>query len=147
MAVIYFDIGDTLARAAIVDGKLVLHPLPGVIEALEALGAHRKGIISNPGDGQAAQAEAQAALAAAFGQYFPEAALIHWGRKDSTAIFRQAIKASGGQGDACLFVGEDAGERELAKAAGMHTAATPQQAAQELAAKPGPVHGEKAGLQ
>ncbi|WP_256077168.1 HAD family hydrolase [Massilia sp. YIM B04103] len=139
MAVIYFDIGDTLAKAEFAgDGKLVFHPLPGVIEALETLAAHRKGIISDPGEGQAAQDRAKAALQAAFGKYFSESALIYWGSKKSTAIFEQAIQASGAKGEACLFVGENANERQYAKDAGMRTAATPQQAAQEVAAAPRP---------
>lgn len=142
MEVIYFDIGDTLARAEFAaDGKLVLHPLPGAIAALDALGKRRKGIISNPGDGPAAQAQAQAALQAVFGKYFGEPALLHWGRKDSSAIFERAVKASGVQAAACLFVGEHAGERQFAQAAGMRTAATPQQAVQALASKPGPATG------
>jgi FMN phosphatase YigB (HAD superfamily) len=131
MGVIYFDIGDTLARAEVSNGKLQLHPLPGAIDALEALSKHRKGIISYPGDGLAAKAQALAALQTAFGKYFDEPALLHWGRKDSTAIFKQAIIASGGAAHECLFVGENAAERRLAEAAGMRTAATPQQATKD----------------
>ncbi|NVD97461.1 HAD hydrolase-like protein [Massilia sp. BJB1822] len=147
MEVIYFDIGDTLAKAEFADdGKLVFHPLPGAIEALETLAAHRKGIISDPGEGQAAQDKAKAALQAAFGKYFSESALIHWGSKKSTALFEQAIKESGVKGDACLFVGENARERQCAKDAGMRTAATPQQAVQEVAAAPRPQPEQKREL-
>jgi hypothetical protein len=123
MSVIFFDIGATLADPRREpDGSLTLRPLPRVLAALDALGEARKGIISNPGSAEAAVARA---LAEAFPGRFTDAALVHWGVKDSRGIFDRAVAATGGAADACVFVGEDAQERGFAREAGMRTAAHP----------------------
>jgi hypothetical protein len=123
MSVIFFDIGATLAEPRPEpDGSLTLRPLPRVLAVLDALGEVRKGIISNPGSAEAAVARA---LAEAFPGRFTDAALVHWGVKDSREIFDRAVAGAGGAADACVFVGEDAQERGFAREAGMRTAAHP----------------------
>ncbi|UXY31883.1 HAD family hydrolase [Streptomyces sp. HUAS TT20] len=127
MPVIFFDIGATLADAHVdPDGSLTLEPRPRVLAVLDALREVRKGIISDPGPGDGAAARAAAALRGAFPDRFTDDALVHWGAKDSRGIFDQAVTSAGGAaGDDCVFVGEDAEERALAREAGMRTAAHP----------------------
>ncbi|MER6784567.1 HAD family hydrolase [Streptomyces sp. NPDC000658] len=123
MAVIFFDIGATLADPQPEpDGSLSLRPRPRVLAVLDALSEVRKGIISNPGSAEAAVARA---LAEAFPGRFTDVALVHWGMKDSREIFDRAVAGSGGAADDCVFVGEDARERGFAHEAGMRTAAHP----------------------
>ncbi|WP_329214594.1 HAD family hydrolase [Streptomyces sp. NBC_01485] len=124
MAVIFFDIGATLADPHTEpDGSLTLRPLPRVLATLDALSEVRKGVISNPGSAEAAVARA---LAEAFPGRFTDAALVHWGVKNSRGIFDRAVAGTGGAAaDDCVFVGEDAQERGFAREAGMRTAAHP----------------------
>ncbi|MEU2421712.1 HAD family hydrolase [Streptomyces sp. NPDC007851] len=127
MAVIFFDIGATLADPQVApDGSLRLRPLPRVGAVLDALGEVRKGVISDPGPGDGAAARVADALAAAFPGRFTDRALLHWGAKDSRGIFDRAVAGTGGAtADACVFVGEDARERAFAREAGMRTAPHP----------------------
>lgn len=143
MAVLYFDIGGTLADASVaVDGSFQFRPLPRVVDVLAALSAHRLGIISNPGTDPAAPARAAAALSATFGDIFA-ADLIHWGPKTSRAIFDTALVAAGGA-DGCVFIGEDPSERAMARRSGMRTAPHPVFAL--AAARGDPVRGAKIHL-
>ncbi|KUN86242.1 hypothetical protein [Streptomyces griseoruber] len=132
MPVLFFDIGATLADAAVeADGSLTLRPRPRVLAVLDAFARTRKGIVSNPGPGEDAVARAGAALHAAFPGRFPDEALVLWGAKNSPAIFERAVAATARDGgpavpaDACVFVGEDARERAFAAQAGLRTAPHP----------------------
>lgn len=132
MTVLFFDIGATLADARFEpDGSLTLVPRPRVLAVLDAFRDVRKGVISNPGPGAADAERAASALREAFPDRFTDDALVHWGAKDSREIFDGAVAgtASGrtpaSAADACVFVGEDARERAVAREAGMRTAAHP----------------------
>lgn len=126
MAIIFFDIGSTLASVGVAaDGSLTFKPLPRVIEALGTIGNTRKGIISNPGPGDAALAKARAALTTTFGAYFTDHSLVHWGPKNSRHIFDHAISKSGELPNSCIFIGEDPQERQFANEAGLRTAPHP----------------------
>jgi hypothetical protein len=125
MAILFFDIGGTLADVAVTDGGLLFTPLPRVVETLDALPDVRKGIVSNPGDDPADRARAEAALDATFGKYFTERSLINWGAKDSAAVFTAAAARAGVAASECVFVGEDASERRHAADAGMTVAPHP----------------------
>ncbi|MET7622650.1 M20/M25/M40 family metallo-hydrolase [Streptomyces sp. NPDC005408] len=126
MSVVFFDIGATLADASIkVDGSLIFRPRPRVVEVLDALKGVRKGILSNPGAGEAARARARAALDAAFAGRFTDDTLLHWGPKTARGIFDGAVASAGVMADDCVFVGEDPDERAVAREAGMRTAAHP----------------------
>ncbi|MEU1511595.1 HAD family hydrolase [Streptomyces sp. NPDC005811] len=132
MPVLFFDIGATLADAAVgADGSLTLRPRPRVLAVLDAFAEVRKGIVSNPGQGEAAVARAASALRTAFPGRFPDEELVLWGAKDSSAIFERAVAATARDGvpavpaDACVFVGEDARERAFAAEAGLRTAPHP----------------------
>ncbi|MGW2988666.1 M20/M25/M40 family metallo-hydrolase [Streptomyces goshikiensis] len=126
MSVLFFDIGATLADVSFEDdGSLTFRPRPRVVEVLTALAGVRRGIISNPGAGDAARERARAALDAAFAGQFTEAALLHWGPKTERGIFDGAVASAGVPADSCVFVGEDPDERTVARTAGLRTAAHP----------------------
>ncbi|MFE4969698.1 HAD family hydrolase [Streptomyces sp. NPDC056660] len=126
MPVIFFDIGATLAEPRLnPDGSLALRPLPRVLAVLDDLGELRQGIISNPGTHEGDAERVAAALHEAFPGRFTDVALVHWGAKDSRALFDRAVASAGGTADDCVFVGEDARERAFAREAGMRTAAHP----------------------
>ncbi|GJF31084.1 hypothetical protein KNE206_37840 [Kitasatospora sp. NE20-6] len=126
MTVFFFDIGATLADAAVgADGVLVLSPRRRVHEVLDGLADSRRGVVSDPGPGEAARQRAAAALETAFPGRFPDHTLLLWGSKDSPEIFDRAVAASGVSSADCVFVGEDPGERAQAREAGMATAAHP----------------------
>lgn len=126
MAVLFFDIGATLASVKIAaNGSLTLQPLPRVTEVLDSFPRLRKGIISNPGPGDVARTNASTALATTFGAYFNDVKLIHWGPKLSRGIFDNAVTSTGGSSDDCIFVGEDPHERKLAHDAGLRTVPHP----------------------
>ncbi|WP_200309066.1 M20/M25/M40 family metallo-hydrolase [Streptomyces adelaidensis] len=132
MSVLFFDIGATLADAREeADGSLTLLPRPRVLAVLDAFPDVRKGVISNPGSGEGAAERAASALREAFPGRFTDAALIHWGPKNSREIFDEAVAGTAGDGipasaaGECVFVGEDHQERAFAKQAGLRTAAHP----------------------
>ncbi|WP_405009209.1 M20/M25/M40 family metallo-hydrolase [Kitasatospora sp. NBC_01539] len=126
MTVYFFDIGATLADATVgADGVLVLSPRRRVQEVLDGLADSRRGVVSDPGPGEAARKRAAAALETAFPGRFPDRTLLLWGSKDSPEIFERAVAASGVPSADCVFVGEDPGERAQAREAGMATAAHP----------------------
>ena len=133
----FFDIGATLADvSAAPDGSLTFRPRPRVLEVLDALAGTPVGIISNPGPGGQARAHAAAALAAGFPGRFTAAALIHWGPKDTRAIFDAAVASAGIAAGACVFVGEDPDERAVAHEAGLRTAPHPVFAAAAIEGRP-----------
>ena len=128
-AVVFFDLGDTLASARLNpagDRLISLDVYPyarTVLEELSAAGL-RLGIISNTGQETAADMQR---LLTAGGIYerFDPALLIYSSEvgltKNSPAIFELAARRAGA-GDTparCLYVGEDALERRFAREAGM----------------------------
>jgi hypothetical protein len=132
MPVLFFDIGATLADPRLeADGSLTLLPRPRVLTVLDAFRDVRKGVISNPGPGEAAAARAASALHEAFPGRFTDDALLHWGAKTSRRIFTEAVAGTETEedpavpADQCVFVGEDAQERAFAREAGLRTAAHP----------------------
>ncbi|WP_354637801.1 M28 family metallopeptidase [Kitasatospora camelliae] len=126
MTVFFFDIGATLADAVVdADGVLVLTPRRRVLEVLDGLADSRRGILSDPGPGEAARQRAAAALEAAFPGRFPDPALVLFGPKNSREIFDRAVTAAAVPPADCVFVGEDPGERTRAREAGMVTAPHP----------------------
>ncbi|QTE02993.1 HAD family hydrolase [Streptomyces cyanogenus] len=127
MAVIFFDVGATLADARVEpDGSLTLRPRPRVMAVLDALRDVRTGVISDPGPGADAASLAATALHEAFPGRFTDGALVHWGAKDGRGIFDRAVAGAGEAtaGD-CVFVGEDARERAFAREVGMRTGVDP----------------------
>jgi bacterial leucyl aminopeptidase len=127
-AVVFFDIGNTLASVAISPSgdridRLAVYPyVPGVLAELRERGA-RLGIISNRGAIPAEDVN-QALQAAGLWDFFqPE--LVVYGAKDSPRIFEHAA-AQAGAPDRILFVGEDAAERAQAVQAGILVAPHPK---------------------
>jgi bacterial leucyl aminopeptidase len=127
-AVVFFDIGNTLASVSITPSgdridRLAVYPyVPGVLAELRERGA-QLGIISNRGDISAEEVN-QALHAAGLLDFF-EPDLVIYGAKDSPRIFEQAA-ARAGTPDSILFVGEDAAERAHAVQAGFLVAPHPQ---------------------
>ena len=118
-AIVFFDIGDTLARASLLDGgaRLELAVLPEVTASLTALRdlGVRMGVLSDRGP--VPEPEVRRALDDAGLLIFLEPELLVFGRKDSAEIFRAAAGLAG----ACervVFVGENAAERDFASMAG-----------------------------
>ncbi|MET8082085.1 M20/M25/M40 family metallo-hydrolase [Streptomyces sp. NPDC005303] len=143
MPVLFFDIGATLADAREeADGSLTLVPRPRVLAVLDAFLDVRKGVISNPGSSEVAAERAASALREAFPGRFTDDSLIHWGPKNSRAIFEEAVAGTAGGGipasaaDECVFVGEDQQERAFARQAGLRTAAHPVFTAAALENRP-----------
>ncbi len=126
MTILFFDIGATIADVKVTaDGLIVFHPRARVFEVLDGLAGVRKGIISYPGEGDAARARAAAALAASFSSYFTETELVHWGSKNDRTIFDSAAASGAAAANDCVFVGEDANERRAARDAGLRAAPHP----------------------
>ena len=127
-AVVFFDIGNTLASVAISPSgdridRLAVYPyVPGVLTELRERGA-RLGIISNRGDIPAEEVN-QALQTAGLRDFF-EPELVVYGAKDTPRIFEQAA-AQADTPDSILFVGEDAAERAHAVQAGFVVAPHPQ---------------------
>ncbi|MET8153106.1 hypothetical protein ACIBSW_23350 [Actinoplanes sp. NPDC049668] len=118
-AIVFFDIGDTLARASLLDGgtRLELTVLPDVtatLTALRDLGV-RMGVLSDRGP--VPEPEVRRALDAAGLLIFLEPALLVFGRKDGTETFRAAATLAG-PCERVVFVGENPAERDFASMAG-----------------------------
>ena len=127
-AVVFFDIGNTLALVAVsptgdrIDRLAVYPYVPGVLAELRERGA-RLGIISNRGAIPAENVN-QTLRAAGLWDFF-EPELVVYGAKDSPRIFEQAA-AQAGTPDSMLFVGEDAAERAQAVQVGFLVAPHPR---------------------
>jgi leucyl aminopeptidase len=127
-AVVFFDIGNTLASVTISPSgdridRLAVYPyVPRVLAELRERGA-RLGIISNRG-GIPTEEVNQALHGAGLGAFL-EPELVVYGAKDSPRIFERAA-AQAGTSDSMLFVGEDAAERAHAVQAGFLVAPHPQ---------------------
>jgi phosphoglycolate phosphatase-like HAD superfamily hydrolase len=118
-AIVFFDIGDTLARASLLDGgeRLELAVLPEVTASLTALRdlGVRMGVISDRGP--VPELEVRRALDDAGLLIFLEPELLVFGRKHSTEIFRAAAGLAG-PCERVVFVGENQAERDFASMAG-----------------------------
>ncbi len=135
-SVIYFDIGDTLARASLTgtgaNQQIVLSPLAGVIDTLSDLrdDDFRLGIISNTPDFATREMMRGSLSQANMLEFFTPELLIYSSvvglSKDSVQIFCFAADLAGFPHDRgkCVFVGENAGERHFAREAGFRVAAT-----------------------
>ena len=127
-AVVFFDVGNTLAMVVVSPSgdridRLAVYPyVPGVLAELRERGA-RLGIISNRGAIPAENVN-QTLRAAGLWDFF-EPELVVYGPKDSPRIFEQAA-AQAGTPDSMLFVGEDAAERSHAVQAGFLVAPHPR---------------------
>ena len=125
--VVFFDIGDTLAKPRFVAGRLAsLEPLPGVLDVLGCLQAagFRLGVISNTG-AETNESMRKALEEGGLYRFFeagPEL-LVYSSMvgktKNSPEIFRQACTAAdlGGEPERCLYVGENKDERDVAVSA------------------------------
>ena len=120
MAVIFFDIGQTLATARLdAHGRLIgFTVLPGVREALEGLRERslRMGIISDRG-GIPAETVTHELDRAGLLDFF-DLQLIVFGKKNSPAPFTTAAEAADVPASECFFVGENNEERAHALTAG-----------------------------
>ncbi len=120
-AVVFFDIGDTLASVTLSPSgeeiaSLTTYPyVPGVLDRLRERGV-RLGILSHRGPVPAR--EIDRALESAGLLAFFEPDLVIYARKDSPQAFREAAERAG-QSRRVLFVGEDPAERAHAVAAGL----------------------------
>jgi bacterial leucyl aminopeptidase len=122
---IFFDIGDTLATASFPAGgsNLFLTVLPGVVSVLKKLrdSSIRLGIISTTPDNFTTARMGQSLKNAGLFDFFLPELLIYSSvvglRKDSVMIFCFAADRAGFAYDRskCIFVGENAIERQFAK--------------------------------
>jgi len=146
--VVFFDVGDTLGAPVLSPPPMHLERLdvyswvPGVLEKLRATG-RRLGLISNTGDEQGPAVDA-VLQAAGILTFFDAPLRIYSAdvgvrkEKDNPAIFQLAA-ARAGLGDKaqrCLFVGEDAIERETAMKAGMKVCPHPLLVEEVLVGQP-----------
>ena len=130
---VFFDIGGTLGRVQFstagdkIDHIDVFTEVPEVLRTLNDRGVGL-GIISDPGP--IGPNIVKAALDAAGLLQFFDSSLIVFGVKDSTSIFLEAIGLAGQKHapQNCLFVGENANERDFAQLAGLRTANSPSEA-------------------
>jgi beta-phosphoglucomutase-like phosphatase (HAD superfamily) len=143
VSVIFFDLGATLVDPVLKpDGTLkAFNPLPGAREALQALrkAGLKLGIISDTGDIPLA-AVRKALTGAKLSQFFAKKLVLLSGAvhldKSTPAIFRLAIdRASAADPRKCMFVGDDPGERRMARSAGMRTSRTAEAALRVLSGK------------
>jgi FMN phosphatase YigB (HAD superfamily) len=146
--VVFFDIGQTLATARLTPERRLaaLEPLPGVLQDLARLqdAGLRLGIISNTGE-ETAQTMRRALVEAGLFRFFEnEPQLLIYSSevhllKDSPEIFRLACRRADREAEPrrCMFVGEDADEREFATAAGLQVSVSPAAAVQALLESPG----------
>lgn len=134
---IFFDIGDTLATANITSGgtRLILTVLPGVISVLTKLQNNSipLGIISHtPDNFTQAMMERSLNDAGLFDFFSPELLIyssVVGQKKDSVMIFCFAADRAGFPHDRnkCVFVGENAVERNFAKVADFRVFEKPDQ--------------------
>jgi FMN phosphatase YigB (HAD superfamily) len=128
---VFYDIGGTLGTPRIVGGHLAgITLLPEVLTRLEAARKTgvRLGVISNTGN-ESAKTIDDALAAVGLLSFFPEPLRIYSSvvgiTKSNPAIFLHAAKAAGLSSGNCLYVGEDAAERQVATQAGFRVAADP----------------------
>lgn len=132
---VFFDIGDTLATAIVEAGHVVrLEPYPFVPDVLVRLRAGagavtvKLGLISNTGHESAAHLAAllaDAGLSNLVDAHLCLFSSVEGMDKSQPAFFRLAVKRAGVPAARCIFVGEDAGERNVAASAGLRVSPHP----------------------
>jgi FMN phosphatase YigB (HAD superfamily) len=132
---VFFDIGDTLASAVGQSGHLVrleLYPfVPDVLKRLRASGAEvsvAMGLISNTGHESAERLAAVLADAGLSDLVDVDLCLfssVEGMDKSQTAFFSLAVTRAGVPAARCVFVGEDANERDVAASAGLRVSPHP----------------------
>jgi len=137
ISVIYFDIGDTLARTSLGNAPgeppLRLFAIDGVKDHLQEIKGEgfRLGIISNTPDGFTQEVVNDALRSALLLDFFESDLLLYSSvtgkEKTSPETFKFAADQAtpdGGQRPECLFVGENDAERFFAREADFKTAAS-----------------------
>ena len=135
---IFFDLGDTLVIPRFgVDGSVsALQPLPFVTEVLDrvrssgsAEAPHRLGVLSNtPADATTASMNGLLAEAGLLSRFEPDLLLyssVEGHTKSEKAFFKLAASRAGVPAARCVFVGEDAKERDIASSAGFRVSFHP----------------------
>ena len=127
LTVVFFDIGQTLglprfSQAGELEAIDIFPDVPEIFKELKEKNI-RIGIISDPGTLDTSLINALLDDAGVL-QYF-EADLIVYGRKDSTTIFEDSAAAAAVSPSACVFVGENASERQFADDAGFAVVNSP----------------------
>lgn len=130
---IFFDIGDTLASPVVQAGhlaRLELYPfVPDVLKRLRSGAASvGLGLISNTGDETAerlAALLAEAGLADLVDAPLCLFSSVEGMDKSQRAFFARAVSRAGVPAARCVFVGEDAEERDVAASAGLRVSPHP----------------------
>jgi len=132
---VFFDIGDTLASAVVVDGRLsrldVYRFIPDVLTRLRAGGggvSASVGLISNTGGETAASMNrvlADAGLLALVDPHLCLFSSVEGLDKSQPAFFELARDRAAVPAARCLFVGEDAKERAVAASVGFQVSPHP----------------------
>ena len=122
---LFFDIGDTLAtpRLTSTGALAALDPFPFVPEILTRLKPlGRLGLISNTGS-ETMQSLQSLLIASALMPFFDPALLlfssVEGKDKSQRAFFELAVQRAGLLPSRCVFIGEDAAERAVARSAGL----------------------------
>lgn len=133
---VFFDIGDTLARPRVVNGRLAgLYVYPFVPELLARLAAAAPGeptvalgLISNTGAETAASMQqllVESGLSALVEPTLCLFSSVEGLDKTQPAFFTLARDRAGRPAARCLFVGEDAAERAVAASVGFRVSPHP----------------------
>jgi phosphoglycolate phosphatase-like HAD superfamily hydrolase len=155
VSAVFFDLGATLVDAVLnPDGTLkAFIVLPGAREALQALkkAGRRLGIISYTGGSTPPAAVRKALTAAKLAQFFTKKLVLFTSEvqldKSKPAIFRLAIDRAGAiDPRECMFVGDDPGERRMARSAGMRTSRSPDAALRALSGRGQPEKPDLSGI-
>ena len=123
--VIFFDIGDTLAAPRLsAEGRLTaLEPFPFVLDVLGRLRPRCPlGVISNTGTETLETMKtvlAGSGLAPFFAKNLLLFSSVEGKDKKQKAFFQLAVERAGVPAERCVYVGEDAAERDVARSAGM----------------------------
>jgi hypothetical protein len=127
LMIVFFDIGDTLGKAVTTSaGDLArIDIFPSAMEVVKELSEKniRVGIISDPGS--ISQDLITSLLQDTGILAFVDQSLVVYGAKNVTSIFTGAAQLAGVGVENCVFVGENAAERNVATAAGFKVAASP----------------------
>lgn len=143
IAAVFFDLGDTLGTPVVSPPPVHLTEfevfpfVPSLLQQLKLRGL-RLGLISNTGQ-ETGEAVDQILQVAGILEFFEPPLRIYSKdvglTKADPEIFRLAAARAGFSGSprSCLFVGEDAGERDTAVIAGLRVRSHPLLVAEELA--------------
>jgi FMN phosphatase YigB (HAD superfamily) len=130
---VFFDIGDTLARAVVQSGhlsRLERYPfVPEVLARMRSGGVPTSlGLISNTGHESAehlAAVLAEAGLSDLVDARLCLFSSVEGMDKSQPAFFALAVSRAGVPAPRCVFVGEDATERDVASSAGLRVSPHP----------------------